>query len=764
MAIPQELKDLKLWTPCYHASSGQSPKRPMIAPTHYEQALTYQDLQAQLKENQLYGILVSPHNDYIIVDIDQPTIPEHIVQFLNKYPTYVEYSPSGVKAHVIYKTDKSVFTKAQLKNTNLFDGEIFVKDQFITVTGNCHPLSTKDHTITRIPVKVFSDCFLGSGSEKVIDIATKQPLASAHLPIPINYTMTHVQHWLSVIPAVPNDRIQRAYSQMGASVNAYDHWTIIAFALRDAAERLDAYYTGAQLFDEWSAKDAEKYKGTEETYAKFANCPPDPANGITVKTLQKLFRSCHLIWPEPRTDKDGNPLPIPIDTSMTNYMELFNFFNLKVKRNQITKNIAIEGDEEVITKYFSTAMKPAYGSRSQDLRASELEACLIGFCQAYGFKTIGMQIVRTVAQFWTENCLIEFNPIKDWITSKPWDGSPRLPHLLDTIKFGLEVEAKDVFLFKELIKKNLMGVIRNNFYKGNYGGTSGIVIFQGLENTRKSTWIKNLLPYDLRFHYVGESQIFIQGSSSIKELQLEAGMFQIVLFDEVERLLQGKNSSILKNLLTQEMDTYRPLYGKTPEKTKRMAIFFGTTNEVLLQMANTGNRRIAVIPIEFCDTASQEEIDMQQVFAELQYQFENAKVKESLWQLSELEIKHVNALNEDYKSESSLDTVIKDMFDFSHQFNIDEFRGPSRGIQRDAHPRIFNTVSLTATVNIEHKLNVSHAAVTQVLHRLLGQWTGTSFKKKVLPNVKGYILNGQFIQGPTQKRWLMPPRRTNFPQ
>ena len=151
MAIPQELKDLKLWTPCYHASSGQSPKRPMIAPTHYEQALTYQDLQAQLKENQLYGILVSPHNDYIIVDIDQPTIPEHIVQFLNKYPTYVEYSPSGVKAHVIYKTDKSVFTKAQLKNTNLFDGEIFVKDQFITVTGNCHPLSTKDHILGLLP-------------------------------------------------------------------------------------------------------------------------------------------------------------------------------------------------------------------------------------------------------------------------------------------------------------------------------------------------------------------------------------------------------------------------------------------------------------------------------------------------------------------------------------------------------------------------------------------------------------------------------------
>ena len=758
MGIPQELLDLKLWTPCYGSS-----KRPIIAPTHYDKALTYEEATTNLKQGQLFGLLVSPNNTYVIVDIDQEEIPTHIQAFLDHYPTYVEYSPSGVKAHIFYKVEKTTLKKAQLKDTNQFIGEIFIRDQFVTVTGNEHPLSSKDNTIAEVSINEFSRAFISAKSKdtNVIDITTKSPVSPSQLmAASANYTMVHVEYWLSVIPSTPTPRIIRAYEEMGLQTNSYDHWTVVAFALRDAVERLDNYYAGVQLFDKWSAKDPEKYQGPDETCAKFAACPPDPANGITVKTLQKLFRCCHIIWPDPKINKEGGPTPYPIEASFRNYLELFNFYNLKIEQNIITKAVRISGDEEIIQKYFSTVSKPAGVAVSQEMSVDQIESLVFAFAQDFGFNKASLQLVRSMVKTWADKHIKQVNPLKEWIESKPWDGRSRLPDLLNTLEFAQDDDPKAIALYKQLIKKNIIGVIRNNFYPGEYGGTSGIVIFQGLENTRKSTWVRGLLPHHLSQLYVGESQIFIQGPSSVKELQLEAGLFQIVLYDEVERLLQGKNASVLKNLLTQDYDTYRPLYGRTPEKVKRRAIFFGTTNEVKLQMANTGNRRIAIIPISYCDTEVQRTIDMQQVYAELLTEYNKAKVKESLWQLSPDEVVQVNSLNDEHKSESSLDTVIKDMFNFEHKFNLDEYMSV-RGFKRDNNDRALNTVALTRMINIEHDLHVSQAQVTQVLHRLLGQWTKTSLKKLTVPHrggVPGYVLNGQYVQSTTQKRWLLPPR------
>lgn len=758
--VPDELKALKLWTLCYHPSSGQNPKRPIVPPKHYAEARTFQEIQESLKDNQLCGLLVSPHNDYVVVDIDQSEIPEHIAQFLSTHPTYIEYSPSGNKYHVFYRVPKDQFTKAQVKNTNGFVGEVFVRDQFITVTGQPHSLASNNKAILSLSYPDFASVYLTAPN--IIDINSKEPTSKPNVEhitsLSVNYSLVHVKNWLAHIPAVPDKRIMRAYTQMGfTEVSAYDHWTTVAFALHDACARLDELSAGMQLFDEWSRKDSDRYEGPEDTMKKYFACSPDPLNGITVKTLQKLFRSVFIIWPEPVVGRDGTVTHMPVESSLSNYMELLSFYDISFQMNVITKAVTLTGDAEIVSKYFRD-MDEVY-------EPSKIASYLWSFFQDHGFKKVGLPQVQAVTKKILDTSVHEFNPIKDWITSAPWDHTPRINQLLSTIAFDDTIDPTELQLYRSLIKKNLMGVIRNNFYTGNFGGTSGIVILQGRENTRKSTWLKLLLPHDLRDKYVGESQIYISGQSSVKELQLEASLFQMIIYDEVERIMQGKNSSILKNLLTQDMDMYRPLYGKVPIKTRRRAIFWGTTNEVSLQMSNTGNRRIAIIPVQFCDTEVQAQINMQQVYAELLHEYLNAPAHKltQLWQLSTTEITVLDSLNNEHKAESSLDIVLQEMFDFSYPFVIEEYYGPNkRSIPTNySHPRVFNTKAITEMINVESDLKVNHAHMKQVLHRLLGAWTQTNHKAMQV-NRTSSVRNGLYVAGPTQKWWLMPPRKTPF--
>jgi hypothetical protein len=67
---------------------------------------------------------------------------------------------------------------------------------------------------------------------------------------------------------------------------------------------------------------------------------------------------------------------------------------------------------------------------------------------------------------------------------------------------------------------------------------------------------------------------------------------------ELETITGTRQSGALKNLITSATDSFRPPYGRTPERTDRQSVFCATVNKDEFLRDETGNRRFWVVPIE----------------------------------------------------------------------------------------------------------------------------------------------------------------------
>jgi hypothetical protein len=696
-----------------------------------------------------FGFAFTPEDPFIALDIDHldsdPTfgtlqLPTEVDQLLRDHPTYSEVSPSGQGLHIIYKVNKDQFGEYKDQDKNLIcDGSIFVRNQFVTFTGEAFT----DHDVTTI-----NETDLHSIRSSLTEV--RSVVARATISAPTS-SMEEVKLWLQQIPIKLTPRLKRAYSTLDGLTNTdeYEHWCNVGMALHFYGATAGKLIDCSDLFNAWSAKDPEKYDGTDSTYNKFITFAPTyDGTDITHATLQRLFHNLSVRWTKPIFVK-GRPTNRPKLTEVANFLTLASAHDLKVRQNEITKTLTVSGDTDIIDRFFN---------RDSYEDPDTLRLDLLYYCQQNGFDGLSEMQTGTFARYWASSAE-QFNPIQEWIESEPWDGTDRLKPLLDTILYADE---SNIPLYHTYLRKNLMSLLRSIYYTGDYGATTGIVVLQGPENTRKSTWLQQLLPLELKKDYIGESQCDLD-SAKVKEMQLEAALFQIMIYDEVERLLSHKNDSKMKNFLTQEYDTYRPLFGKRPVKTKRRAVFFGTTNQMSLAVSSSGSRRVQVVPIAFCDTSSQREVDLQQLYAQLLVEFKAAADPTTLWTLTDQEVLSTNIENDDMVVDSDVDAAIKELFDFRSPFIFEDFCGSKGGFDA-VGKRSFTTKAIASQLTIALGGPVKRAMLTHALQRLCGRWTDSINKKRVFQKttkaerkpVSGGLKNGLYKTAKTQ-RWLLPP-------
>jgi hypothetical protein len=252
-----------------------------------------------------------------------------------------------------------------------------------------------------------------------------------------------------------------------------------------------------------------------------------------------------------------------------------------------------------------------------------------------------------------------------------------------------------------------------------------MVILQGREQTNKSFWVEYLLPQELNT-YVLKSNLELGKGRDVKEVQMQAAMCAILVRDEVESWLQG-NDADLKNLLTQSTDTFRAPYAKQPQSTKRRCIMWGTTNRENLRISDDGSRRIQVIPIEYCDTYCPEffGISRGKVFRELLYEFEHTPQSEryKLWNLDKEEIAVTNALNFEQRTEQEADMLLKEIFNFDEEFNLQDFVTRDHNLIRKG--RVYSPVQVQQKIRDICGVTVAIDALQHALRRQCGNWTGT---------------------------------------
>lgn len=232
-----------------------------------------------------------------------------------------------------------------------------------------------------------------------------------------------------------------------------------------------------------------------------------------------------------------------------------------------------------------------------------------------------------------------FNPVANWVTSRPWDGQNRLAALLDTIR--VENEAHDpsaAYLKATLITRWLISAIAVAFAT-NGAATKGVLVLQGEQNLGKTSWFKSLVPNHLGLIQDGLS-LRPDDRDSVKQVL----SYWMVELGELDATFRKADIAALKSFLSRDRDTIRRAYAKLESTYARRTLFFASVNPRQFLHDPTGNVRYWTLP---CVSINhQHGLDMQQVWAEV---YETLYLTGESWFLTPDEMQLLNGHNRDYE-------------------------------------------------------------------------------------------------------------------
>ena len=234
----------------------------------------------------------------------------------------------------------------------------------------------------------------------------------------------------------------------------------------------------------------------------------------------------------------------------------------------------------------------------------------------------------------------EYNPVKEWMESKPWDGTTRLKMFLDTITSSNE-PLKEMLMTKWLVSC-VAAVCEPNGV-----ALEGILVFQGAQGLGKTLWFKRLADY--------ENGWLLEGATlnpSDKDSVKQAVSHWIVELGEIESTFKKSDIDQLKAFVTKKSDELRLPYDRASTTYQRRTAFYASVNAREFLTDTSGNRRFWVVPVT--DINANHGLDMQQVWAE---------IKESLypqidWFLNPDEREMLQDSNEYYRTQSSVEDLI----------------------------------------------------------------------------------------------------------
>lgn len=236
----------------------------------------------------------------------------------------------------------------------------------------------------------------------------------------------------------------------------------------------------------------------------------------------------------------------------------------------------------------------------------------------------------------------QYNPVAEWIGSKPWDGVSRVQAFYDTVAGEYDhVERKR--LFKETLLKRWMVSAVAAAFSPNGISAAGVLTFQGAQYLGKTKWFKQLVPADLG---VLKDGMILRPDD--KDSVKQCVSFWLVELGELDATFRKADIAALKSFLTNDSDVLRRAYARKESKFARRTVFFASVNPKEFLHDPTGNRRYWTIEAKHLDHSHN--IDMQQVWAEF-YQ---------IWRDGEsyyLTNDEVNELNEHNESFTAVDPI-----------------------------------------------------------------------------------------------------------
>jgi len=173
--------------------------------------------------------------------------------------------------------------------------------------------------------------------------------------------------------------------------------------------------------------------------------------------------------------------------------------------------------------------------------------------------------------------LHRFHPVRDWLATLGWDGTPRLDMWVHRA-FGTPLDG----YHGAVGSKFLIAAVRRIRQPGCKFDT--MPVLEGPQGIGKSTAIKILFGED-RFSDAMPTNL------ADKDAAMALLGVWVLEFAEIEGLIRNEPETI-KAFLSRAVDRYRPPYGKAYVDRPRQGVLIGTTNSQDYLRDATGNRRI----------------------------------------------------------------------------------------------------------------------------------------------------------------------------
>ena len=183
----------------------------------------------------------------------------------------------------------------------------------------------------------------------------------------------------------------------------------------------------------------------------------------------------------------------------------------------------------------------------------------------------------------------QYNPVLDWIKSKPYDkGDDYIDQLCQTVTARKDFPEN----FKNLlIKKWFISCVAMACNDDARHWSKGVLVFQGEQNLGKSFWYWTLFPYD--HHPWGQEGVLLRPDN--KDSVISAVANWIAELGEIDSTFRKSDIAQLKGFLTKSKDKLRRPFGRKDSTYPRRTAFFGSVNPREFLKDETGNSRFWVI-------------------------------------------------------------------------------------------------------------------------------------------------------------------------
>jgi virulence-associated protein E len=400
----------------------------------------------------------------------------------------------------------------------------------------------------------------------------------------------------------------------------------------NAREPLTKSGGGVSTNDAWDLFRIFEHTGDQQAaitaWNQQRNVLAESTDDPPIEDIEKVLPLDPAGFPNQRLTKSGT---IILPATVANVRHLLQSYNIKARHNLIRKAVEL--------------IVPGLSGCPENVDNSTLT------------HSVSLATLHGMASTHVPNCIAAiadrnpYNPVTDYVTSQPWDGTDRLEDLYATLTLAGDFPRE---LMKTFFRRWLISAIAAAFKSSGFR-SRGVLVLQGPQSIGKTAFFLSFVDDPI----LRERLIMIDHhmDAANTDSRVTAISHWIVEIGELDSSFK-KDIARLKGFLTSNFDKMRRPYDRRDSEYPRRTVFCASVNSENFLVDDSGNTRFWTIPVTKVDF--NHGINMQQLWAQVLTFFEAGEQ----WWLTPEEEQELEERNQGHRAVNAVRDTLEADLDF----------------------------------------------------------------------------------------------------